>query len=191
MHIIAGLYRHQHLKAPKGSQTRPTSSRLREALFNICQHAIEGIRFLDLFAGSGAMGLEALSRGAKHATFIDSDKEAIKCIESNIQQLKVQDQARLLRGEVHAKLELLQRENQQFEMIYADPPYGICVPHTSILYSEQIVQWMDKSNLLVSGGLLFIEEDFRIELKADSLQTLYLKNHRKMGQSALYQFQKM
>lgn len=188
MFIIAGLYRHQRLKPPKGEQTRPTSSRLREALFNICQQSIEGARFLDIFAGSGAMGLEALSRGAQSATFIESHKEAVQCIESNIQHLKVQSQCQILRGDVFAMLEFLARQRKQFDIIYADPPYRTPTPHSSLFYSSAIIQWIDAHNLLGTGGVLFIEEDFRFQPQLEDLQTLQLKDSRRMGQAALQHY---
>lgn len=188
--IIAGLYGRQRLKSPKGEQTRPTSSRLREALFNICQHAIEGAQFLDIFAGSGAMGLEALSRGAQSATFIESHREAIQCIESNIQLLKVQRQCQILRGEAFAMLQLLERQGKQFKIIYADPPYQTLAPHSSLFYSAQIIHWIDTHSLLIPGGVLFIEEDFRSQPQMDQLQTLQLKDSRRMGTAALQRYEK-
>lgn len=191
MIIIAGLYRHQRLKSPKGSQTRPTSNRLREALFNICQQSIEETRFLDIFAGSGAMGLEALSRGARSATFIEAHKEAIQCIESNIEYLKVERQCQVLRGEAFAMLHLLERQGKQFDIIYADPPYRTLIPHSSLFYSTQMIEWMDRHSLLVPEGTLFIEEDFRSQPHVEQLQTLSLINSRRMGQAALQQYKKI
>lgn len=190
MFIIAGLYGRQRLKSPKGEQTRPTSGRLREALFNICQHNIDEARFLDIFAGSGAMGFEALSRGAKSATFIDAHKEAIQCIESNIQLLKVENQCKVLRGEALAMLQLLEKQGKTFDIIYADPPYRTSAPNSSLYYSSYIVEWIDTHNLLVPGGMLFIEEDFRFQPQMDTLQTLQLKGSRRMGEAALQQYQK-
>jgi 16S rRNA (guanine966-N2)-methyltransferase len=191
MFIIAGLYRRQKLITPKGDQTRPTANRLREALFNICQPSIEGARFLDIFAGSGAMGLEALSRGAQFATFIDSNKEALHCIEHNIAHLKVQSQTQILRGEAFAMLKRLEQQGQTFDIIYADPPYRTPAPHSSLFYSAEIVHWIDQHALLNPGGLLFIEEEFRSQPHIDNLETLRLKDSRRMGRTALQQYRKM
>ena len=191
MFIIAGHYRHQQLKSPKGNQTRPTSNRLREALFNICQHAIEGARFLDIFAGSGAMGLEALSRGAESATFIEANREAAHCITSNVEHLKVERQCHILRGEAFAMLQFLDREKKKFDMIYVDPPYRTPVPGSSLLYSTQMIEWMDHHALLVPGGLLFIEEDFRFQPQMEQLHSLTLLNSRRIGQAALQQYKKV
>ncbi len=189
MFIIAGLYRRQHLHTPKGDQTRPTANRLREALFNICQQTIEGARFLDIFAGSGAMGLEALSRGAQSATFIEAHQEAIHCIQSNIEHLKVQKQCQVLKGEALAKLQLLEKQERSFDIIYADPPYRTPAPHTSLFYSAHLIQWIDAHALLAPGGVLFIEEDFHSQPHLDQLQTLKLINSRRMGHAALQQYQ--
>ena len=190
MYIIAGLYRRQPLISPKGSQTRPTASRLREALFNICQQTIEGARFLDLYAGSGAMGLEALSRGAQSATFIDAHKEAIHCIKSNIAHLQVQEKTQLLRGDTFAMLKRLEEEGQIFDIIYADPPYRTPPSSTSLFYSAKIIQWLDTHTLLASGGLLFVEEDFHSQPQIEQLETLKLKDSRRMGHAALQQYRK-
>lgn len=189
MFIIAGLYRRQRLTTPKNNCTRPTANRLKEALFNICQHAIEDACFLDLFAGSGAMGLEALSRGAQFATFIESHREALSCIENNIAQLQVQKQTKILRGEAFATLKRLTQQQQTFDIIYADPPYQTYVPHTSLFYSTRIIQWVDQHALLNPGGLLFIEEDFRSQPQLDHLNTLVLKDSRRFGQASLQQYQ--
>lgn len=190
MFIIAGLYRRQRLIAPKGPQTRPTASRLRESLFNICQHKIEGARFLDIFAGSGAMGFEALSRGALAAVFIDSHRESLHCIESNASHLNVQSQTQILRGEAFAMLNLLEKRGQKFDIIYADPPYNTLVPGKEMLYSAHIIQWIDAHAVLSPGGLLFVEEDSRSEPQLDNLATLTFKDSRRFGQAVLQQYQK-
>jgi len=186
MLIIAGLYRHRHLKTPKGTQTRPTANRLRETLFNICQQSIQGARFLDIFAGSGAVGLEALSREAESATFIDAHREAIHCIKQNIEQLGVQNQCQVLLGETFAMLKLLEKQNQTFDIIYADPPY--CMPVTPPFYSEQVIRWIETHPLLAAGGTLFVEEKARFQPHLEGLQKLKLKKSRQIGESALQQY---
>ncbi len=188
MFIIAGLYRRQRLVSPKGMSTRPTASRLREAVFNICQQEIEGARFLDLFAGSGAMGFEALSRGAQSVTFVEANKETIQCIRENAAHLKVESQCRIFKGEVFATLEWLERQGESFDLIYADPPYHTL--SSSFSYSTQVIQWMDEHALLKTGGFLFMEEDFRYPPSLDGLRHLELKSSRRMGQALLQQYQK-
>ena len=90
LRVLGGKFRGRLLQSPRGSQTRPTTSMLRKAVFDILQNSIEDFRFLDLFAGSGAMGIEALSRGAKHATFVESHKDALRCINANLATLKLE-----------------------------------------------------------------------------------------------------
>lgn len=192
MYIIAGLYRRQRLATPKGEQTRPTASRLRESLFNICQGFIEGARFLDLFAGSGAMGLEALSRGATSATFIESHKEAIRCLEHNVSQLHVQSQCRILQGSVFSRLPWLEKQHQQFDIIFADPPYQTAdtqeEEREQLWYSEKLIRLIDKSQLLAPDGTLFIEEDIRYQPDLKDLKKLELVDSRRMGHTALQRY---
>lgn len=193
MYIIAGLYRHRRLISPKGTHARPTASRLRESLFNICQGTVQEARFLDLFAGSGAIGLEALSRGAQFAAFVDSHKESIRCIQQNISLLNVQSHTRTFHGHVLKMLPLLEAQQMKFDIIFADPPYKTPweAQEHSPYYSEAIVNWIDQSSLLVPGGTLFIEEAFEVQPDLTSLKTLKLINSRKMGCAALQQYERI
>ncbi len=122
MRIVAGTARGRKIVAPEGLQVRPTAERVRQATFNAldARGAIEEARVLDLFAGSGAMGFEALSRGAAHATFVEQDRMALKCIKENIDHLDVADQCTIVRSEVNA---FVARDNSAFDLVIADPPY--------------------------------------------------------------------
>lgn len=188
MRIIAGLYRNHLLHTPKGLQTRPTASRLREALFNICQHYIEEASFLDVFAGSGAIGFEALSRGARSVTFIDNSREAIRCIQKNAEQLKVTSQCQVLYGDAFQLLKSLQQQRRLFDIIYADPPYQTQDP-TSIIYSERLIREVDHLALLSPKGTLFVEEAVEAQPLLKDLRSLHLKNSRRMGTSILQQYE--
>lgn len=179
--IIAGQYRHRNLATPKGDRTRPTTSQLREALFNICQGYIEGAHFLDLFAGSGAVGFEALSRGAASVVFIESDKLALKCIKQNVQSLQVEDQSTIYGGDVFRYLEYLQKKSVQFDIIFADPPYQLG-------QSEKVIRFVDESSLLTENGVLFVEEASNFEPEIKDLKTLKLKNSRRIGSAVLQQY---
>ncbi len=190
MYIISGEFRHKKLISPKGDATRPTSNRLRETLFNICQHQIQGAHFLDIFAGSGAMGFEALSRGAGSVTFIESNKRAIECIQKNSLLLNIQDRCQILCGDVFKLLKQLAKRGNQFEIIYADPPYRTSVNPSSKFYSETIIEWMDQHSLLKEGGLLFVEEAFESQPNVQDLKTLTLLNSRRSGPAALQQYRK-
>ena len=125
MRIIAGKYRGRKLKSPPSLKTRPTSDRLRETLFNILAPRIEGMRFLDLCAGSGAVGIEALSRGAAHVTFVDRSRKMYALIETNVKILGVDDDAvEVVSKEASDYLRKhLRNESELFDVIFFDPPY--------------------------------------------------------------------
>ncbi len=124
MRIIAGEFRSRTLVAPAGTGTRPTTDRARESLFNVLSHFIsfEGISVLDLFAGSGALALEALSRGATKATLVDKSRKAVRAIEQNASTIGVDRQVTILQRDVRNFLEA-RPGNVTFDLIVADPPY--------------------------------------------------------------------
>jgi 16S rRNA (guanine966-N2)-methyltransferase len=124
--IIAGKYRGRRLKSPPSLETRPTSDRLRETLFNILTPRIKGVRFLDLCAGSGAVGIEALSRGAAHASFVDQSRRMCGLIEANLEALGVgEDDAAVINVEAaEFLLRRVKKEGEPFDIIFFDPPYA-------------------------------------------------------------------
>jgi 16S rRNA (guanine966-N2)-methyltransferase len=194
MQIISGIFRSRKILAPKGQETRPTSSRLREALFNICQGGIEGVDFLDLFAGSGAMGFEALSRGARSAMFVDGSRESIRCIKSNTSMLDVEGQVRVVYSDVFDALKRLSGEGAAFDIIYADPPYSTLFKGhgEEIPYSSKVLSMIDEiaatgHSLLKPGGALFIEEAVKTASEQEKqYRHLRLSSARTMGKSTLY-----
>lgn len=179
MRIISGKFKNQKITAPKGLETRPTSSRLRETLFNICQHYIEGARLLDLYAGSGAIGLEALSRGAAWVTFVDNDHEAANAIRTNIKQFNLSSQTSILCGDSLKMAQRLPDLEEPFQIIYLDPPYE--------KWDLALIEYIDHSTLLAPGGYLFVEEAKKPEI---SLKNLELISERKTGRSKLFQYKK-
>lgn len=179
MHIIGGKFHRRPLTAPKGDATRPTSARLREALFNIVQKEIEGADFLDIFAGSGAVGLEALSRGAKQATFIESNRMALTALQTNLSKLDAASQSKVLFGDYLKILKRLQIAHQQFDIIFADAPYAM----TNVL--EELLDIV--GSLLKPGGLFFMENAKDLCFPLD-LRNLSLVNSRKTGNVFLHQF---
>ena len=185
MHIISGLYKSRKILTPKGEKTRPTSSRLREALFNICQNEIEGASFLDLFAGSGAMGLEALSRGARQACFVDNNRESIRCIQSNLIAFEASKNGEVLFSDVFSAMKKLAKLGKQFDMIYADPPYDTVASKNQeqISLSAQVVAVLDE--LIKRGGILFLEDEVQALPEAKTFKHLTFKDTRVMGRSAL------
>lgn len=118
MRIIAGSHRGRRIVAPPGRETRPTSDRVRESAFNLIG-PVDGADVLDLFAGSGALGLEALSRGAASATFVESDRDACRAISANLDALDLR--GTVLRQDV---VRMLASERRRFDLVLCDPPYG-------------------------------------------------------------------
>ena len=123
MRIIAGTARSMPLKTIEGKDTRPTTDRIKETLFNIIQMEVPGAVFLDLFAGSGAIGLEAVSRGAKKAVFVENSKKAAACIQDNIRFTKFTSSCDLKCMDALSALRMLERR-YVFDIIFMDPPYG-------------------------------------------------------------------
>lgn len=190
MRIIAGLYKNRPIAAPKGLETRPTSGRLRESLFNICQADIAGARFLDLFAGSGAMGFEALSRGGEQAVFIDSSRECQRCIVNNGEKLGVTKQIQVICGDVFDQLPKLAKRGVVFDIIYVDPPY-IDKGEAERALSARVLDFIDENSSLLSlGGHLFLEDAHgALEGVAEkSYRHLIFKSTRRMGRSELHHF---
>ncbi len=123
MRIISGNKRGMLLETPDGMDTRPTSDRIKETLFNMIAPYVCDSYFLDLFAGSGQMGIEALSRGAREAVFVEKDKRAIACIENNLNKAKFDDDSLLLKTDVFSALNML-KNHSVFDIVFMDPPYN-------------------------------------------------------------------
>lgn len=152
MKISGGEFKGRTLKTPKGPATRPTKSILREAFFNICQHEIQGARFLDLFAGSGSMGFEALSRGAASVVFVEQNPNAIRCIRENIALLQMQTRAELLPADVFSALKRLEKRKDSFNLIYIDPPYDKVAELAPLILQE-----LKERALIAEHGTVFLE----------------------------------
>lgn len=121
MRVITGSARGRKLREPAGTETRPTTDRVKEGIFSSIQFEIEGRKILDLFGGTGQMGVEALSRGAAHCTFVDLRKEAVSVIRENVALTGFDGQARIIQGDA---LSFLSRCREKFDVIFLDPPYG-------------------------------------------------------------------
>ena len=122
MRIIAGRWRGHAIAAPRGTRTRPTTDRVREAWMSMLQSVLADARVLDLFAGSGGLGLETLSRGAVHATFVERSGSALKTLRSNIRTLGAEDESKVARGDALRFVEGIERG--EYDIVLADPPYG-------------------------------------------------------------------
>lgn len=149
MRVIAGTARRLNLKTPQGMETRPTTDRIKETLFNMINPFIIGTNFLDLFAGSGQMGIEALSRGAKTAVFVENDKGAVSCIKENLEITKLDESAYVMNTDVMSALRQLEGK-YVFDYIFMDPPYNKELEKESLIY-------LKSSNLINEDSVIIIE----------------------------------
>lgn len=186
MHVTGGKFKGQTLICPKAN-VRPSSSQLKAALFNICQHFVEGAHFLDLFAGSGAVAIEALSRGAASAALVERSREALACIQKNLSKLGLQEVATVCGGDVFRWLPKLAQKGARFSLIFVDPPYERKEKGKSL--AALTLALLDALPLLEPGGLLFVEAAKGDPLVPDGgLKTLALKATRHYGTTKLLEF---
>lgn len=151
MRVIAGTAKRLPLKTVKGLDTRPTTDRIKETLFNMIQNQLYDIRFLDLFAGSGAIGIEALSRGAGSAVFVEKSFAAVQCIKENLTFTKLEERAVLLKTDVMTALSSLEKDGP-FGIIFMDPPYEQGL-------EEKVLRYLRTSALVNEDTLLIVEAD--------------------------------
>ena len=149
MRIIAGTARSLPLKTVEGLDTRPTTDRIKETLFNIIQDEIPGCYFLDLFAGSGQMGLEAVSRGAQYAVFVENNKKAAACVEDNIRFTKFTKETKLYNSDVLSALRAMEGK-YRFDIIFMDPPY-------KQEFEYDVLSYLKDSSLLKENGIIIVE----------------------------------
>lgn len=179
MRIIAGKYRGRNLKSPPSLEVRPTSDRLRETLFNVIAPRIEGACFLDLCAGSGAVGIEALSRDASQVTFVDRSRKMCALVETNLDLCRVpEDETLVVQAEALDFLRRHSRKNEPWDIVFFDPPYA--TDYFPVLENLG----MEDSNLLAQNGLLIVEHHHKNQLK-DNLGKLARTRTLKQGDSAL------
>ena len=158
MRVITGTARGVQLKTPDGMVTRPTTDRVKEAMFSIIHFDIPGADVLDLFGGTGQLGIEALSRGAKSAVFVDAGDPACKLIKENLKRTKLDGSARVIRADY---LEFLRRTGEKFDIILLDPPYAE-------VFLENSLKMITEIDILQSGGIIIAERP----LGKDLLQNL-------------------
>ncbi|MCH9633772.1 MAG: Ribosomal RNA small subunit methyltransferase D [Chlamydiae bacterium] len=182
MRIIGGEYRGRKLVAPKTDKTRPSKSILRESLFNICAPYIEETVFLDLFAGSGAIGFEALSRGAKQVLFVENQKTAIEAIKKNAALLNVENQITIIPKNVY---HFLTKVPSFCDIIFADPPY---CPNEPAPPSYKLFEILDSSPILNPKGRFFLETHRKENPYPNKLSTLEFFKKRQIGNSQLLEY---
>ena len=175
MRIITGKARGARLKAPKGLSTRPTSDRVKESLFSILGGRIAGRRVLDLFAGTGSLGLEALSRGAAYAVFVDRATGNI--LRDNAEHAHLADAVRVMRGDVFASLSRLAVEGEQFDLVFCDPPYAKGL-------WERALRVLDELPILSAGACVIVESGGE-EREVPPLSRLSLLREEHYGRTTL------
>ena len=153
MRVIAGKAKRINLVTPEGLDTRPTTDRIKETLFNMINQDLYDCNFLDLFSGSGGIGIEALSRGAKFCYFVENNNNAIKCIKENLSKTHFEQQGHILTQDVFNALTKLNSNNEVFDIIFMDPPYNkglekevLNVLATSNLIDEKTHQYLLQSD---------------------------------------------
>ena len=154
MRVITGSARGVQLKTPDGLVTRPTTDRVKEAMFSIIHFDISGAAVLDLFGGTGQLGIEALSRGAKSAVFVDAGEPACRLIKENLKRTKLEGQGRVVRSDY---LDFLSRTREQFDIILLDPPYAE-------VFLENALKRITEIDILRSGGIIMAERPLGKEL---------------------------
>ncbi len=156
MRVIAGSARRLNLMTPKGRAVRPTTDRIKETLFNMIQSEVPGSRFLDLFAGSGGIGIEALSRGAQRCVFADSSRDSAACIRANLDHTGLTDRSLVMLCDYRRALSRLSGR-ERFDIVFLDPPYQQNL-------EREALQMLDSRDLVADDGLIIIEsvlgEDF-------------------------------
>lgn len=150
MRVIAGKARRIQLNTIPGNDTRPTTDRIKETLFNIINYQLYDINFLDLFSGSGAIAIEALSRGAKHATLVEKNRNAVKCIRDNLERTRLEEQAQVLCDDVFSALRKLEEKKERFDIIFLDPPYNKEL-------EKNVLIFLAKSDLINENSTIIVE----------------------------------
>lgn len=154
MRVITGKAKGVALKTPQGMLTRPTADRVKEAMFSIIQFYIPGARVLDLFGGTGQLGIEALSRGAESAVFVDAREDACRLIRENLHRTRLEEAATVVRGDY---LQYLKHCREQFQIILLDPPYAE-------VFLENALKMITEIDILQSGGIIVAERPIEKDL---------------------------
>lgn len=150
--VISGSARGLKLNTPGDDRVRPTTDRVKESMFNIVQDWVYDSQVLDLFAGSGALGIEALSRGASQAVFCDNSLDSIKIIKSNIEKARLADRSQIVSGDFKRCLRDMEAKNQSFDMIFVDPPY-----YEGLF--EEVLDTIRSCKILKKDGIVIVEHD--------------------------------
>ena len=174
MRVVAGVAKGRKLKSRDGKDTRPTTDRLKEAIFAMLQFEVPGARFLDLFAGSGGIGIEALSRGASQCVFVEKSRDAAMIIRENIQLTGFRAASELLLKDVSTAVRALKTEGRQFDIIFMDPPYDKGL-------EMQTLFCLAENNILAKDGLIVVESSSRTKIEAPAGFTIVKERDHKIS----------
>lgn len=177
MRIIAGLYKGFRLQTFSGRNIRPTPSKVREAVFDILGSNIVNSDFLDLFAGTGAMGIEALSRGAKKATFVEKNRKAILIIRQNLSMIDSTHFYYILHHDIFQAINILSSETKKYDIIFLDPPYLKD-------YAQKLLIKIDQSQVAKDNSIIMVQHQIKENIQGDFHRLVFLKE-KKYGKSAL------
>jgi 16S rRNA (guanine966-N2)-methyltransferase len=178
MRVIAGTHRGRRLSGPQGTTLRPTSDKVREALFSILGTRVRGGRFLDLYAGTGAVGIEALSRGATVVTFVESDPKAVQVMRKNLSACELLERAEVWISSTQTFFERPQWWNGPYDILFADPPYAAKEAVTQVLESWSM-------GLLAQDAVMVIEQDVRATLPPITDRATLIRRYE-YGDTALF-----
>lgn len=178
MRIITGIAKGRAILAPEGLNTRPTSDRVKESLFNIIAKNIHGARVLDLFSGTGNLGLEAISRGAEKCTFVENNNSTYKILSMNIEALGFVSSSELYRRDAFEVLELLGKEKKKYDIIFLDPPYSRGLVESSIKRISELM-------ILDDNGIIISECDEKDTIP-DNINDIKVYRNEKYGRTRIY-----
>ena len=179
MRVITGSARGVRLQAPKGMDTRPTLDQVKEAIFSVIQFEVEGRRVLDLFAGSGQMGIEALSRGASGAVFVDMRADACAVVKANLEKTRLSERAQIVRSDYQS---YLRRCRDKFDLIFLDPPYAE-------IFLENAMKSISEIDILSESGIIICERPAEKKLAAQ-FGTLSVSREYRYGRAAVSIYRK-
>lgn len=173
MRVISGSMKGRRLHAVPGTNTRPTTDKIKESIFNMIGPYFDGGQVLDLFAGSGSLGIEAISRGMDHGYFIDKDSKALATIKRNLEDLRIEDQASVFRNDSKRALAALRKNETSFDLILLDPPY----------FKQELIALLtiiDEGKMLKEDGQIVVEHSKEVELP-DEIGNLTRKRLERYG----------
>ncbi|NLO89296.1 MAG: 16S rRNA (guanine(966)-N(2))-methyltransferase RsmD [Clostridia bacterium] len=180
MRIISGKHRGRRLKTPKNAKIRPTSDRVREAIFNILGEKICSSRVLDLFCGTGALGIEALSRGASHVVFVDKDRASIELVEANLELIGESEKALIFKSDVLKVFSRLAAEKMLFDVVFVDPPY-------KEQFHKALLKELASGGLLAKGAVVVYETSHKYEFTEPDPLYVMIKS-KKYGDTRVFFF---